>query len=1230
MRRSTPLLSQLVQIANVIVLFSSLFPAPLITAQSTSGTLTGKVFDSATNPRPVPNAKVTVVNENNGNTRATRTDATGAYIMPFLVPGVYMITASVTGFDGGPVKMRVPLNCTTLLRAPDITLHQPSAPSTTPPQPAGSAAVATQQDEITSLINTVDATRRGNFTARQIESLPLGGTTDMRTFDELALLLPGVAPPPYTPGVRGPGVGFGIGSSGEFAVNGLRARSNNFTIDGSDNNDPDVGVRRQGFVALVPQPIESIREFQISTLLWNSEMGRDFGSQVNAVSKEGSNRIHGQAYGFFTDSKLNANNFFDYLGGASGGENPFTRTQAGFVITGPIARDRTQFFGSFEHLSVNASTEEHFATPSLAERRFLGLPVFGVLKFSPNAFINEFFGERLGSTPVGRNILSFYPAPNDPGGPYGANTYTEVLPADGRGSILSSKVTHRLNETNTIYARYNFTDDSRVLPSVNRAIRSTVIAGTRTQNLSLIYDSELRTNLFSQARFSYGRTQLEFSPHPDSPFVFSKNSVENINTSAGSIPITSTTGPIGELIVEPYSPVGVNAFSFPQQRANNTFQFADSISWTLKQHSLTLGADIRRVQLNSMLDRNYRPQVVYGGAVLTTGTLRLNTDPNNPFTFLAQSGGFLSGVQLATLGLPSSIFQTITAGTPDSTIALRFNEYNLFFNDNWRVRTNFTVDYGLRYEYNGVPREANNRIEDALALKNLPAPGGSRADTAERTAAFNASVDAYRKVLAGRTGIYEPDRNNFGPHLGFAWDPWSDGKASVRGGYGLFYDAILGAVVSQSRSVFPTEIPVNIEPAFTAFDVFTLNNPSTLVVRNGGGGVTIPDIPLIAKNTLNRFGGSPADFVALIGELFRQNQLGGGLAFTLPDKNLRSPYAQQWHLTFERELLRDYAVSLAYVGTKGTNLTMLTTPNLGPNVTPSIQLATRFANFPPGFTLPPPLVLAECTRFQADKKCTLQPNRSEPALGAYQIFKNAAMSTYHALQLEARKRYTRGYHFTLAYTWSHALDDVSDVFPIAGVPILPQDSFNLPLERGDASFDVRHRLAASLIWDLPFYRDSKSGAMARWAGGWQLASIFQASTGQPFTLNLPVDANLDGNLTDRPSTTDGLVFFSGHGRQKVAMALGRDVRAFFTPGRNGFVGRNTARGDSFVNLDLALNKNFRFTESQKLEIRTEFFNALNRANFGLPIRTLGSPGFGSAVDTVNPARNVQLAVKYSF
>jgi hypothetical protein len=306
----------------------------------------------------------------------------------------------------------------------------------------------------------------------------------------------------------------------------------------------------------------------------------------------------------------------------------------------------------------------------------------------------------------------------------------------------------------------------------------------------------------------------------------------------------------------------------------------------------------------------------------------------------------------------------------------------------------------------------------------------------------------------------------------------------------------------------------------------------------------------------------------------------------------------------------------------------LTTPNLGPNVTPSILFADRLEGFPAGFPLPENLIAADCI-LQPNGRCSIQPSRPEAALGAFQIFENSANSIYNALQVEMRNRSARGYQFTLAYTWSHALDDVSDIFTIAGAPIIAQDSFNLRAERADANFDIRHRFVASIIWDLPFYRNAQ-GTAAKVIGGWQVASIFQANSGQPFTINIPVDANFDGNLTDRPSTTDGLIFLDGHNRQRVALESGRTVEDFFSFGSNGFVGRNTVRADSFINWDMALNKQFRFTDSQALQFRAEVFNLLNRANFGIPIRVIGNPAFGSAVETVNPARIIQFALKYSF
>jgi carboxypeptidase family protein len=1198
--------------------------------------LTGKITDEA--GRAAVSASVIVINEKNGNERRAMTDDQGFYRVQYLPPSKYKVIASA-GAALQPMALTVPVSASQrIVYAPTIALTTIAGQSAAQ---AGSASQsgAASDDELKVVVNTTDAARAYNFSDRQIGSLPLGGGSYMRSFDELALLAPGVAPPPYTPGERGPGVGFGIGTAGQFSVNGLRARSNNFTVDGSDNNDPDVGTRRQGFVALVPQSIESIKEFQISTLLWDAEFGRNFGSQVNAVSKYGENKYHGQFYGFYTGSGLNARNFFDAKNGVPdiknefsfvrvkgfpAGEDPFKRAQVGIAFGGPIG-SRAQFFGSYEEQYVAASKESHFSSPTSEERRFLGLDEFDILGPAP-FFFPPFRG--ISSFCACSATLFYYPEPNDPIGPFGKNTFTELLPASGNGLVLSYRLAYRINSENTLNARYNFTDDHRNLPSVNQAINSTIGSKTRSHNLSAILDSALGPMLFNQLRFSFGRTQLGFNEVATSPLflppVVSGTTIQDTEPpfNGAFLDFIFITG-LGEVSIDPFSPVGVDAFNFPQGRANNTFQIADAISWTRGDHSIKFGFDIRRIQLNSFQDRLYRPRVVYSSGLASVGDLNL-TDPKNPSFTQKGDLTLFSGVQLAGLGLPSSVFQTITPGFPNSHIGLRFTEFNFFVNDNWRARDNLAIDYGLRYEYNTVPREVNNIIEDALTLSNLPTPGRSRFDTPERTQAFNAAVNAYRRTLDGRARIYEPDRNNFGPHVGLAWDPWGDAKTSIRAGYGIYFDAILGAVVSQSRNVFPNEIPVNADPTFFgSIQLLTLSTPSSFGLFTGPAGNSFfPDVFLIKEGTVNQFGGKPQDAVALIGELFRQNALGGGLAFTLPEKNLRTPYAQHWHATIEREISNGYLISAAYVGTRGVKLTRLVTPNLGPSLTPTIPVAvTRNSQ-----ALTRPLVIADLV---ADfTKRFARRARPIPELGAFQIFENSASSNYHALQLEARKRYNRGYTFTLAYTWSHAIDDVSDLFPIAGAPVFAQDSFDLKSERADANYDLRHRFAASLVWDLPFYRDSKQ-RRATWLGGWQMASIFQAYTGQPFTLNIPVDANLDGNLTDRPSTVEGLTFFHGHGPQRIS-AGSSSITDFFVFGQPGAVGRNTARGDSFINLDLSVAKNFRFADNQKLEFRTEFFNLLNRANFGLPVRTIGAPGFGSSIDTANPARIIQFALKYGF
>jgi hypothetical protein len=1213
---------RLVAVVVLAQLLAVLPATPVARAQTTSGTLVGTVY--LPTGAPAANARVTASNELNGNSRSTVTGNDGSYRIPFLPPGRYTIKAVLTGFTESSITgFPIPLNSTTNL-VPPITLSGgPAATTTTTTTTTttgATTAAAPTGESRGLLVNTNDATRRGNFTEQQVETLPLGGTTETRTFDELALLVAGVAPAPYVPGVRGPGVGFGIGTAGQFAVNGLRSRSNNFTVDGSDNNDPDVGVRRQGFVTLVPQSIESIQEFQLSTLLWDAELGRNYASQVNAVSKSGGSEPHGQAYIFFTDEDLAARNFFDYTdGGAMGAENPYTRTMAGFVFGGPIVKDSTQGFFSFERQQIRASIEQHFATLQQAERGFFGFPLLGIVNPLPGVI--DVGASRFGATPLGLSIFSFYPLPNNPGGPYGDNTYSEELPADGDGIIFSAKVNHAFNERHSFSARYNYTDDERVLPAVNRAIRSSINAETRTNNLSLIFDSQLANNLFNQARFSWGRTDLEFPEYPTSPFLFRSQALQPFILFDGAgipfeLSLPTDTGPIGQLIIDPYSPVGVDVYTFPQDRKNNTFQYADTLSWTYGTHSMKFGADIRHVNLNSNQARNYRPQVVFGsGAFLPA--------------FVDQGGNLipldtlnlLLGRDVAALGMPSSYFQSFTNGPADPHIELQFTEVNLFFNDNWRMFHNFTLDFGMRYEYNTVPEEADHKIESALALEGLPpiSSGMDRRDAAEYTAA----VAAYAEYLDGRERIYDNDPNNFGPHVGFAWDPWSNGKTAVRGGYGVYFDTILGAVVSQSRNIFPREVPFNIDPQFVAYNSFFLNYPQSLVLINSG-------CPIVESGTLNQLGCGASNFPVVVGGLLDPAKGASGISFTLPQKDLATPYAQHWQLSIEQSFLDDYFVSAAYVGTKANKMTRLVTPNNGSLVLPFGIVDPVSVSFP---------VVLDPTAFNLGREF-VQP-RPNANLGGYQQFENTANSNYHALQLEARKRYSHGYEFTVAYTWSHAIDDVSDVFPIAGAPALPQSYNNLRAERGDANYDVRHRFAASMVWDLPFFRDeveTDPGDAAFWLGGWQVSTIFQGHTGQPFTLGVPFDVNLDRNLTDRPTTTDGLTFVDDHGPVRVQMAPGLSFLDFINNtvsfltifAGESAVGRNTVRADGFVNWDIAFNKRFYISEVQNIELRTEVFNVFNRANFGIPIRIIDAPGFGSSVETANAARFIQFALKYSF
>jgi hypothetical protein len=1246
---------------------------PHLRAQTqNTGAIQGRVFEAGS-IAPLPGAVVTVTHEDIGLERSTVTDNRGYYYVGILPAGTYRIAASLQGYenDSDPKNSIITgflIHITNTEKAdqpPPIILRKIATPAQPPtnqpptsrppvaqPPPAPPRQVsARDESDVSQLVNTTNATRGGNFDARFILAVPLPG---VRSFDDLAFLVPGVVPPPLAIGTNvGPGIGPGVGTSGQFSVNGLRSRSNNFTIDGSDNNDEDIGVRRQGFTSLVPQSIESVEEFQISTLLPEPQFGRNMGAQVNAVSRSGGARYHGTVYGFLTDSRLRARDPFEFepansssivssngqtvlLNGSPltvpdfrAGKNPYTRAQYGFVFGGPVANQKTHFFFSLEHQDINASKTGHFAVPTVADRGLFGtgdkgLTINGLDTFSTSVTGNAF--------------TSLFPFPNNSAGPYRNNTYTEVLPASADGTIFSIKLDRNLRafgKDHILTARYNFTDDDTILPVTGEAIFSSLRALVRAQNLALSFNSGLSARTANQFRFSFGRTNLEFeevrnrflTPStlvPNTPFLLNAPLLLNVtirklngspgqpsfiaptgfDTESGVGPIeglnNTGTGPIGQVAVSGYSPIGVDVFNFPQGRTNNLFQYADTLIVNLQKHRLTAGFDIRRSQLNSFLDRNSRPLAVFSGAVDVLG---LSLPAGRRIPEIVGKNGTPTCVELACFylgrdylaaGAATGFFQSLANGVDDSKIRLRYWQSGFFLSDQIRVTENFTLTVGARYELNTVPTEVDRRIESTFDSPEVKA----FADI-ERSIS---GVSGFEQFIAGRDKIYELDKNNIAPHVAFAWDPFGNGKTSIRAGYGIYFDQILGAVVSQSRNVFPRFLTIN----FGGFNQFAnALDPNSLLLSHPFIPVN-PATVFAVPGTLNRYkGNNPV--IDQLAAAFLTN-FASGPGFILPSIDLETPYAQHWGLTFEHQVNRDFLLSAAYVGTKGVHLLRFATPNLGPNAIPIVQ-SVGVQNPVAGRG---DLVFPELSGLSLPPNINGEKLRPFPLLGSFTSIESDANSIYHALQLQAIKRFSRGFQFTTAYTWSHAMDELSDIFDLAGARALPQNSFNRRAERESANFDVRHRFVYSAIWDLPILEQSSF-----W-GGWQLASIGTFQTGQPYSVLFCCDVNLDGNLTDRvesdPSTFPPI----------------KDLTT---------AARNTYRAPGVATVDLAVNKLFRFTERQKLEFRTEFFNLFNRENFGIPIHQLYFGGFDFQpadknnklfIDTRVPMRTIQFALKLSF
>ena len=1148
-----------------------------------------------------------------------------------------------------------------------------------------------------SLIEPVEASLRHVFLPEVMQTLPLPGT---RSFDEFALLAPGVLPPPETFGKFGPGVSAGIGTAGQFSINGLRSRENNFTIDGSDNNDDDIGTRRQGFIMTVPQPVESVKELQVITLLADTRFGRNIAGQINVLTKTGAaGNFHGTFYSYISDTRLNSRGPFDQSNVTSslalrrasdgapvlfdgaplvrpsqtGGEDQSTRLQIGIAAGGQLTKDNdTSYFVSLERQDLRADRESHFAVPTAKQRGAFDSGDTGLLLVTaPNV-----------KTPLypasvpGNAILSLFPFPNNPVGPYGENTYSTVLPADGHGWRSSVKLARDFEgdppkgrwfpniltfrpHIDQITGRYNFSWELTTLPVTGGALFSSLRPRVRTQNFAAFVNRTLSASTSDSIRFSVGNTKLSFAERrdgsmlpstalPGTPFLLNAPLVLNVTKPnadgslnapsfvsaagpAGSALLASLgyqgatqteqiTGPLGQVLVAGFSPIGVDVENFPQTRSNKTFQFADTITSTRNSHIFTYGMDFRKPRINSTLDRNFRPRATF------------NSLPSGPFANTIELAGSgpaqartLTGLTLAAAGVPTGLFQTL-ATVADSSAGLRHTQVNVFFQDQWRLRPNFYLTAGLRYEVNTVPDTVNRRLEDAFNPEELKTLVEQAAGSCQPIARCSDLVSAFTTAFpANFKASFGTDRNDFDPRVGFAWTLRDN--TVFRAGFGSYSGNFPDFVLNQVRNAFPTFLPLNVAN-FTPRSgdrtyLFNLASPAVQQLLASPGGV--------APGTLNQI--STTNSVGfLVNQIFNLQNV--SLAPTvlgfdpiLPQPNLKPPYSLHYAFTVEHEFQKDFMLSAAYVGTHGHGLLRLATPDLGLN-------DTRFA----GNIVTSPLTgSAPFPYFQGQ----ILPAQTKIISNSFTIartfFESTATSTFNSLQLEFRKRYSKGFLIGSAFTYSHSVDDASDFFDIAGAFSLPQNSV-IRSERGSSNYDVRIRSATHFVMDVQrewigraSWEGKKKGWLRTVLGNLQLAGIFTAQGGQPYTVNSSLDVNRDGNLTDRLNTVQGLIDESTNNR--VQLQLNPDVNArdlLAADGFDGAIGRNTFRAPQVYNVDLAITGAIPVEGNRRFLVRAEFLNLLNFANYGIPDRILESPGFGTAKSTLVSPRMVQFVGKFQF
>ena len=1268
-------------ISSLFLVLAMLFAAPFAGAQSTGGRIRGTVSDPS--GASVAAATVTLLNEATHTAHEVQTNASGEYLFIEVPIGSYEIDVTQAGFKKF-IRKGIALDLNEVISV-DITLQ---------------LGAATESVEVTGAPPVVDtsSTQLGAVVnERASTQLPL----NQRDVYQLLQLQPGVQ------SQLGNDTFYGSDKPGVVTVNGGRGRANNYSVNGGDGNDLFANLP-----AIQPSP-DSIEEFRVISNSFDAEYGRNSGAVVNVVTKSGTNNIHGSFYEFFRNDVLNARPFTFF----AAPKPDFKQNQFGGTIGGPIKKDKTFFFGSYEgRRIIQGIVSQPISVPTGAELNNGDFSANGIANgvVDPNGnsgfagtlsdatvanVLENRCGANLGAAgnaavqsvasgggpqpystifpnfkiptqcfdPVALSLLQYVPGSGGSGG-------VQVTPnKTDSGDQFQIRVDHNWSNNQKTSVYYYFDNDNTLDPFAKFQASGATTGNfpgdyaTRTQQLNITHTSTIGSTAVNEFRFSYFREgQLMF----DSPtrtnaiqascgtgdaaaFCFTGTSDTPLTDDSGNLLGTnpdyglhSGLGPTKEGV--PFISVGGgfsigNNFNGQLPQTGNTYQFSDNYSKIIGTHSLKFGVDTRYQMFNQLLYFD------------VNGDLGFLSSASSP---TGDDLGYSDAYPNYLLGLGNSFFQ----GSAQHEL-VRSTSIYLYAQDSWKIKSNVTLNYGVRWEMNTPLTDIGQKVQtfrpgQVSTIYPCTLPTTSPLYVAGSvTNCDEAGVTPVGLVFPGDKGVPEALTNTyykgFAPRLGLNWSPgWTDGwlgklaggpgKTSVSMGYGIFYNPIEQLVLEQFSA----------EPPFGGSNFITSPLLQTPYVSQSG-----ETFPNPFNGILNPPRGSSIDW-----EQFRPMTFFGEFP-----PNLRMQYSDQYNLTIKRQLPGDILFQIGYVGSQGHRLLASYEANPGnpttcndlqniSNLTGDTNLACGpfgedsaytigAGEIPAGVTLhlpygnvptvtgpnPAPITLVGLRKYSSPL-CQPTTGVGCPADGTpvfSGIFSEntVAKSNYNSMQVLVQKNFSHGIQFQASYTWSKTMDNASS-FESALNPL------NFDATYGLSAYDARNRFVFNYVWDLPVPK--YDGFKGKMLDGWELSGILSFQSGFPIRITSEDDVEeLDStDLFEFPGEPNLTApFHTQNIRQNNGFVFDPNLftNSTVAPGTIGNAPRSMCCGPGINNWDMSFMKETNFGERLQMEFRTDIFNIWNHAQFYSVDGDVSDQGstFGQ-VQHVHDPRLIQFSLKFRF